>query len=275
MGTSSRHRPASAAVPRRDLWPGNGVIGEITRGTFAGKWVLAEAVSGLTGDTDDDFYILHLPTRRLRVDDFGAIIMDDGVTDRWHASGGGLIDELTDQAGVIWSTDEEFVDRNRDLVTGDRSSEERTARRKLAAIRMSKRRRNAAAPIRSALSRTNKLILRAIQAAFLLIVFAVVSVFIWTAVWNFTVSSATCTVGSTSIRDVNVKRSLVTSYYVDTAGCGRLVLDSHGIGIAGMESVLSELEPRRAYVFTFHGWEGTFPRMDRSIRDVQPIVSAE
>lgn len=94
--------PANAAVPRFETWPADGIAGRIGRGRHAGRWVLASC-----DDTPFVFpfgYHLILPEEELLAED-GSVLLVSGCSDEENPGGGGLIDLLTTECDVTWSTD--------------------------------------------------------------------------------------------------------------------------------------------------------------------------
>ena len=94
--------PRSAAVPRFETWPDAGIGGRIRRGDYEGCWVIAECDQ--VPFLPPFEYHLMLPATELLKED-GSFLLVSGCEDRLNPDGGGLIDLLTDELDVAWSTE--------------------------------------------------------------------------------------------------------------------------------------------------------------------------
>lgn len=94
--------PANAAVPDFETWPADGIAGRIGRGEHAGRWVIASCDD--TPFAPPFGYHLMLPLSELLAAD-GSVLLVSGCSDEKKPDGGGLIDLLTKECDVTWSTD--------------------------------------------------------------------------------------------------------------------------------------------------------------------------
>lgn len=95
-------------IPDIQMWPKGGLAGKISQGELAGKWVLA--FRDLESDTPA--YILWLPAPEVFTASGDEYLMSGVVDDFWYSGGsGGLIDVVTRELRVVWSTsDEDLID---------------------------------------------------------------------------------------------------------------------------------------------------------------------
>ena len=92
-------------VPPTDAWPSVGIAGTIGAGPLVGERVMAANVH-LPGDRGELLYFLWLPEEELTAADGTTFLMESEVGDFVRTDGtGGLIDLLTRELSVSWSTD--------------------------------------------------------------------------------------------------------------------------------------------------------------------------